>query len=83
MIREFTELLLEIQMLYSIELGRIHRETVLHNVVTEPLGYLNFLTLSAGFKDMISAGKLENSERDNNRDYKDSVHVLSAKYVLG
>ena len=45
-IRECTELLLEIQILFATQLGRIHREMVLHNVVTKPLGYLNFRTSS-------------------------------------
>ena len=37
-------------------MGRIHRETVLHNVITKPLGYLNFLTFATEFfKKVVSA----------------------------
>lgn len=79
MIRGFTELLLEIQLLSFIYLGRIHGETVLHSVATKPLGYFNFLTSSTELKKKVSAWKLENNRKVC---YKGNSHFLSAKCVL-
>lgn len=69
-------------MLFSVELGRICRETVLHNVVTKPLGYPNSLTSSSELEKNVIRG-WESAGKGINCDYRDSVCSSSAKYVSG